>query len=161
MLIKQVNDHTLSPGTFIKSILLGKQETKVLLAVTDTKALTQQTAVDKTILAATNLSPEQCKQTTFTKEELQADVKKAVTSNEDVGRYVGYGWKEISKGGGLNLGYGLLRIFYPKNNVCYGTDRQAKKLCNDAQAIENFNVPTLKTLFAQAKPGTEVYGLLS
>ncbi len=161
MLIKQVNDHTLSPGTFIKSILLGKQETKVLLAATDTKALAQQTAVDETILATSNLSPDQCKQMTFTKEELNADVKKAVTSNEDVGRYVGYGRKEISKNGRFNLGYGLLRIFYPKNNVCYGTDRQAKKLCTNAQAIENFNVPTLKTLFAQAKPWTEVYGLLS
>ena len=161
MLIKGINDHTLSPGTFIKNMLLGKQESKILLAATDTTALAQQTAVDQTAINTANLSPEQCKQITFTKEELNANLRKAIYTNEDVGRYVGYGRKDISKGGGLNLGYGLLRIFYPRNNVCYGTDRQAKMLCNNAQAIENFNIPTLQTLFAKTKKGTQVYDLLS
>ena len=30
-------------------------------------------------------------------EELKKDLRKAVAGNEDVGRYVGYGWKEIVK----------------------------------------------------------------
>ncbi len=88
-------------------------------------------------------------------------MRKAITTNEDVGRYVGYGRKDIVKDGGLNLGYGLLRIFYPANSTCYGLNSQAKLLCKNAQAIENFNVPTIQSLFAQMKEGTEAYDLLS
>jgi len=84
-----------------------------------------------------------------------------VITNEDVGRYVGYGWKDITKGGGLNLGYGLLRLFYPKDNVCYGVNRSAKLLCNNAQAIETFNIPTLNKVFTQLQPGTQAYDLMS
>lgn len=142
MLINEINDHTFSPGNLVKNILL---------AATDTTALAQQNAIDQAVVNTAVLSPEQCKQTTFTKEELSANIKKAVAGNEDVGRYVGYGWKEIDKGGGLNLGYGLLRLFYPTNNICYGTNGAAKLLCSNAQAIESFNVPTLQRLFAQVK----------
>ena len=152
MIVKQINDHDFTPANFAKNILL---------AATDTTALAEQTAVDQTIVNSATLSPEQCKQTTFTKEELTAGTKKAVTTNEDVGRYVGYGWKDITKGGGLNLGYGLLRMFYPRNNTCYGVNAAAKLLCKNAQAIESFNVPTLQSLFAQVAPGTKAYDLLS
>lgn len=162
MLIKQVNDHTFAPGNFIKSILLGKEhQSKIFLAATDVTALAEQNAVDQTVLNTSALTPEQCMQTSYTQEELQADVKKAITTNEDVGRYVGYGRKDITKDGGLNLGYGLLRLFYPKDNVCYGVNWSAKLLCTNAQAIENFNVTELKKLFAQVKPGTQAYNLLS
>jgi len=93
-----------------------------LLAATNTTALAEQNAVDQQVINTTNLSPEQCKQTTFTKEELSGDIRKAISTNEDVGRYVGYGWKEIDKGAGLNLGYGLLRLFTPNDNACYSTN---------------------------------------
>jgi hypothetical protein len=159
-----VNDSTFTPGTFLKSILLGKtHQSRIYLAATDTTTLAQQALVDKVALstATSSLSPEQCKQTNFTKEQLQADVKKSITTNEDIGRYVGYGWKDITKGSGLNLGYGLLRIFYPKDNVCYGVNWSAKLLCTNAQAIETFNVPTLQKLFTQVSPGTKAYDLLS
>ncbi|HBB03463.1 TPA: hypothetical protein DCZ39_00970 [Patescibacteria group bacterium] len=132
-----------------------------MLAANDTTALAAQTAVDTAIVNAAVLTPDQCKQTTFTAEELSGGLRKAVVSNEDVGRYVGYGWKEITKGAGLNLGYGVLRLLYPRNNTCYGIERAAKMLCNNAQAIESFNVPTLETLFAKTKPGTVPYNLLS
>jgi len=69
----------------------------ILLAATDTKALALQTAVDATVVNTSTLSLDQCKQTTFTPEELSGGTKKAVVTNEDVGRYVGYGWKEIDK----------------------------------------------------------------
>lgn len=163
ILINQINAGTFSPGTFIKSVLLLKNDNqpKRLLAATDTTVLADQTAIDKVALDTANLSVEQCNNMSFTKEELQADVKKAITTNEDVGRYVGYGWKDISKGGGLNLGYGLLRIFYPKDNICYGTNRSAKLLCTNEQAIENFNIPTLQKVFTQLEPGTKAYDLLS
>ena len=162
ILINEINTGTFSPGIFIKSVLLvQKANPKILLAVTDATALAEQTAVDQQVVDTTAYTPEQCKQTTFTKEELNADIRKAVTTNEDVWRYVGYGWKEIGKGGWLNLWYGLLRIFYPKDNMCYGVNWAAKLLCVNAQAIENFNIPTLQTLFAKVKPGTEAYTLLS
>lgn len=162
MLVNEISTGTFGPGNFVKSMLLGKiDQPKLLLAVADTTALAEQNTVDQVVVNSANLSPDQCKQTTFTKEELSSGMRKAISTNEDVGRYVGYGRKEISKGGGLNLGYGLLRIFYPRNNVCYGVNGQAKLLCTNAQAIENFNVPTLQTLFAKVKPGTEAYDLLS
>jgi hypothetical protein len=122
-----------------------------LLAATDTAVLAEQTAVDATVVNTAVLTPDQCKTTTFTKEELSGGLRPAIAGNEDVGRYVGYGWKDISKGGGLNLGYGLLRLFTLKDNVCYGTNNAAKLLCKNAAAIESFNVPTLKTLFTQVK----------
>lgn len=55
----------------------------------------------------------------------------------------------------------MLRLLTPKNNVCYGTNRQAKLLCKNAQAIENFNIPTIESLFEQMKEGTEAYDILS
>ena len=162
LLIYQINNGSFSPWSFIKSVLLGKNNTpKLLLATRDTTALTQQTTIDKAIINTLPLSVDQCKGTTFTEEELATGTRKAISSNEDVGRYVGYGWKEITKWPGLNLWYGLLRLFYPKNNECYGTNSQAKLLCKNAQAIDNFNVPTLQTLFAQVKKGTDAYNLLS
>lgn len=162
ILINEIKSGTFSPWNLIKStLLLQTNHQKKLLAATDIAALTQQTNVDTMIVNSAILTPAQCKQTTFTKEELSGGTRKAILSNEDVWRYVGYGWKEITKGAGLNLWYGLLRFFYPSNNTCYGIDRQAKMLCNNAQAIESFSVPTLETLFAKSKPGTIVYGLLS
>ena len=162
MLVSQINAGTFSPGNFIKGTLLLKNDTpKKILAAIDMTGLTQQNIVDTTVINNAVLTPDQCKQTTFTKEELSGSIRKAITTNEDVGRYVGYGWKEITKGAGLNIGYGLLRLFALKDNVCYGTNAPAKLLCNNAQAIETFNIPTLQKLFAQVKPGTEAYDLLS
>ncbi len=162
ILMYQINNGTFSPGNFIKSTLLVQQDTpKILLAATDTTGLIDQTIVDQTVINTTVLSLEQCKQTTFTAEELSGDLRKAIAWNEDVWRYVGYGWKEITKGGWLNLGYGLLRLFTPRDNTCYGTNKQAKLLCNNAQAIESFNIPTLTSLFTQVKPGTDAYKFLS
>ncbi len=162
MLIYQINNGTFTPVNFVKSVLLvEKTTTKPLLAVTDTTALTTQTAIDKNVVNTAILTPAQCKQTIFTKEELSGGTKKAIAGNEDVGRYVGYGWKEITKGGGLNLGYGLLRLFYPANDACYSTNSAAKLLCTNAQAIETFNVPIIQKMFTQVQQGGVAYNLLS
>ncbi|MEI6774619.1 MAG: hypothetical protein WCL18_07730 [bacterium] len=48
-----------------------------------------------------------------------------------------------------------------QDNICYGTNSSAKLLCNNAQAIEAFNVPTLQKLFSQVRQGTVAYTLLS
>ncbi len=162
VLINEINTGTFSPGTFIKSVLLAKTQTpKTLLAATDATAVAEQTVVDQAAIAASITSPAQCKQTTFTAEELSGGLKTAVSTNEDVGRYVGYGRKEITKGGWLSLGYRVVRLFTPRNDVCYGTNREAKLLCNNTQAIEAFNVSTLTTLLSQVKVDKPVYGLLS
>lgn len=98
ILINQINNGTFSPGNFIKSTLLVQKEfPKTLLAATDAVAVTEQTAVDKQVINTTNLAPEQCVEITFTQEDLSGGMRKAVVTNEDVGRYVGYGWKEITK----------------------------------------------------------------
>lgn len=160
--INQIKAGTFSPGNFIKTTLLVEKNTpKQLLAATDTAVLAEQTAVDQAVINTAVLSPEQCKTTSFTKEELSGGLRPAIAGNEDVGRYVGYGWKEITKGGGLNLWYGLLRLFYPANNVCYGTNGAAKLLCTNAQAIEAFNVPVIEKMFTQVKQGGVAYNLLS
>jgi hypothetical protein len=78
--------------------LVQKDSPKITLAAADITTLATQNTVDKTIINTAVLSPEQCKQTTFTKEELSGGMRKAISSNEDVGRYVGYGWKDISRG---------------------------------------------------------------
>lgn len=161
VIIKGINNHTLSPSTVVKNIFLAKQETKPLFAAKDTTALLEQTAVDTQVINSAVLTPSQCNQTTFTKEELTGDIRKSITTNEDVGRYVGYGWKQIDKGNWLNLWYGLLRLFMLSDNVCYGTNSDAKLLCTNAQAIENFDIKTLQSLFTQVAPNKEAYTLLS
>jgi len=54
--------------------------------------------VDQIVVETANYSPSECAETTFTQEELNANLRKAITTNEDVGRYIGYGRKDISKG---------------------------------------------------------------
>lgn len=81
-------------------LIKNTHQSKIFLAATDTTALAEQTAIDTLALSTESSSVEQCKAITYTQEELQTDVKKAVVTNEDVGRYVGYGWKDISKGAG-------------------------------------------------------------
>jgi hypothetical protein len=44
-----------------------------------------------------------CKAQTFSSGDLYTGLKQAVVTNEDVGRYVGYGWKEITRGSGMSL----------------------------------------------------------
>jgi len=103
VMISQILNGTFSPSNFIKSTLLIQKQTPVFLATADAEELDIQTTVDKALLHSTNLSPEQCAVIEFTQEDLKAGMREAVVTNEDVGRYVGYGRKDIRKGGGINL----------------------------------------------------------
>jgi hypothetical protein len=47
------------------------------------------------------------------------------------------------------------------NDTCYGLNNDAKLLCVQGASIDNFDVKTLKILFAQVKPDGKAYGLLS
>ncbi|MFA5748226.1 MAG: hypothetical protein WC872_03900 [Candidatus Absconditabacterales bacterium] len=178
VLIKELNDGNFGIGNFAKSLLLlGKNDNKIsdnkiLLTLNDSgKNLDSQNNIDKLALEnnsgnilnfgnESQISLDECKTTNFTKDELNKNLLKATVGNEDVGRYVGYGWKEISKGG-LNVGYGLLRLFYRSDNKCFGLNAGAKLLCTNGQAIDSFNIPVLTQLFNKISKKSEGYQLLS
>ena len=61
----------------------------------------------------------------------------------------------------MSLGYHLLRLIYPINDTCYGLSHDGKLLCKEANAIDNFNLPVLKTLFAEVNPKGTAHDLLS
>ena len=81
--------------------------------------------------------------------------------NEDVGRYVGYGYKTFNKPKGIfNLGYFLLKTIYSKDMTCYGRNEEAKVLCENKYAVDVFHVPTMRMLFDQMDPESEPYMLM-
>jgi hypothetical protein len=73
---------------------------------------------------------------------------------------VGYGWKEINRQG-RSLGYYLMRIFFPLNDACYGTNHDAKVLCRQASAIDRFDIATLQRIMADVDTDGKAYILLS
>jgi hypothetical protein len=90
-----IKDGSFTPSNFVKNIIIG-QNTNTLLATNLTPELiSAQTTIDQN--NKSNLSPALCQQTSFSTGELDASIEKAVVTNEDVGRYVGYGRKEIKK----------------------------------------------------------------
>jgi len=161
IMIHQLLEWTFTPSNFIKRTLLVQQETPLLLATADAEELDMQNTVDKKIIDSTNLSPEQCAVIEFTEDDLKEGMREAVVTNEDVGRYVGYGRKEITKWWWLNLWYGMLRMLYIKDYACYGINAQAKLLCKNAQAIDSFDVPTLQNLLTQLQPNKQWYMLVA
>ncbi len=60
----------------------------------------------------------------------------------------------------MNIGYGILRILFPKSSTCYGSDHDAKLLCKNKDAIEQFHVPTWTTLRDQVHSGSYAYNLI-
>jgi len=157
-LYSEIKDGSFTPSVFVKNIIIG-QNTNVLLATdVPVQALNAQTSIDQT--NKSNLSPALCQQTSFSSGELAKGVEKAVVTNEDVGRYVWYGRKEI-KQQGRSVGYGLLKIFFPINDTCYGINSDAKILCENWTAIDNFEVKSLRPLLAKLDTQSQGYVLLS
>jgi len=153
-----IKDGSFTPSNFVKNIIIG-QNTNTLLATNLTPELiSAQTTVDQN--NKSNLSPALCQQTSFSTGELDASIEKAVITNEDVGRYVGYGRKEIKKQG-RSVGYGLLRILFPVDDTCYGINSDAKILCENGAAIDTFSVKTLRPLLTNMTSGSQGYNLLS
>lgn len=148
---EQILDKTISPSNIVKSVLLGTANSITWL--------NEQTIIDQ--VQKNNLTLAQCNQLSFTKEELEKTTTKAISSNEDVGRYVGYGRKEINKSWWLNVWYGLLRLIYPKDNTCYGLNHDAKILCKDGVAVDNFDVARLEYNLSQMKTSSQTYNILS
>ena len=75
----------------------------MLLATADAEEMMIQTTTDQQIINTQQLSPEQCAVVEFTQKELEEETREAIVTNEDVGRYVGYGRKDIKRKGGMNL----------------------------------------------------------
>lgn len=149
LLYTQIKNSEFSPWNFAKSLLL---------ATTDQEKLDNQTNIDQT--QKENLWVEACKAVEFSDEELSKTKKEAVVGNEDVGRYVGYWWKEFSKGKGLNLWYGLLRLIYPKNNTCYGANKNAKILCKNSDIILSFNINGIKGIAETLDQDSKAYEVI-
>lgn len=133
-----------------------------LLASTTPVTLQQQTQQDQIVLNTqtqfTDL--ESCKIQTFSSGDLYTGLKSAISTNEDVGRYVGYGWKEFDRAG-RSFGYYLMRLFVPLNDTCYGINHDAKVLCKQAGAIDQFNVATLQKMMNEVRADGKAYGLLN
>jgi len=132
-------------------------ENKILLVTNNFEDLESQNEIDREYreflsdISSSNreLSFEQCLNTEFTKEELEKWKKEAVVGNEDVGRYVWYGWKEFTDKRALS--YGLLRLIYPKNNTCYGANSSARFLCKNKDYINAGNLEKLEEFLKSGK----------
>jgi len=96
ILIHQIVQKDFSPGKFIQRVFLV-QESATLLATTEYEDIEQQNTIDYKVLSEKQLAPEECSVITFSETELEDGMREAIVTNEDVGRYVGYGRKDIRK----------------------------------------------------------------
>jgi len=160
LIIQSIQSGWFSIGWFAKWLLMGhKGDTPILLANTDDVAsIEAQNTIDNTIvlppaicsLDALSLSPE----------DLDKDLKDFEGGNgvsEDIGRYVGFGWKEFSQW----LGYRIARVFFSQPNKCYGWNSAAKILCSYEEAINSFDISVLSTVAEQMPTNSRGYALLS
>ena len=90
------------------------------------------------------VSVDQCLATKYSDEELEEWLRDAPVSNEDLWRYVWYGWKEMSNSN--RLSYKLLKLFFPKNDKCYWTNSDAKILCENQEYIVAGDIDKIKLI---------------
>ncbi|HRX64250.1 MAG TPA: hypothetical protein P5060_04050 [Candidatus Absconditabacterales bacterium] len=158
-------------SNFVKGLFLSKNDAALkhgnaatikLYAATDTEVLEEQNEIDKNELRIVNgeLGIEQCLSADFTEEELKEGMREAEKGNEDVGRYVGYGWKEFNHNN--RLSYKLLRLIYVSNNKCFSANSSAKVLCEYQDEINQGNIQKLEEIEALGllKPGSEAEEIL-
>ena len=95
----------------------------------------------------------------YSEEELTANLEKDQWQglNEDVGRYIGYGRKEFSSK--HNVLYPLIKIPFLKD-WCYGFNEVAVQLCENANAVDNFEIVTLKKIYEELKNAETSGGVL-
>lgn len=164
LLYKQVINKDFSISNFAQGLLISKDQNidnKVLLAdIENIDDLKRQNTIDEEYLSESqkNLSIEECLLTEFTPEELEEWKKEAVVGNEDVGRYVWYGWKEFNHP--KRLSYNLLRIIYPKNKTCYGLNSDAKLLCRNKDYILAENLDKIEGLANELKIDWKAFALV-
>ena len=156
VLIRQVvEQNQIKPAELIQSIILGQassnlsdqkdensslKEIKPLLAqqTGGLESLETQRVIDSNYLnqATSDLNYHQCKSEKFDEADLTANLQKAPgsASNEDFGRYIGFGRRAFPKTGVSGL---ILRLFFWKDNACYGLNADAVLLCENTTLLEN------------------------
>lgn len=114
------------------------------------ETLEAQSEIDRSadLAAIQDLSYAQCLRESNDEADLNSTKQKAPGSaiNEDVGRYVGFAWREFKKTG---VGGGLLKLFFWKNNACFGWDADGVLLCKHRELFEKNDLAELKNLTSQ------------
>ena len=83
----------------------------------------------------------------YSEEELQENLqeqKKTSGNDEDFGRYIWYWRKEFYSSN--NIIYPLVKLFF-LSDWCYSLNTEAKQLCEISDAIEKFDIKTLKNTY--------------
>jgi hypothetical protein len=157
ILISQVSWAWFQLKPFIYSTILGKNtqtyesrsEDKLLLAqVTwDKHDLENQSLIDEHVYKeeTQDLTLSQCLLEMYDQDDLDSTKQTAPgnTLSEDVGRYVGFWWREFKK---TRIGWAILKLLFWKNNACYWWDSDWKILCKNANLIEKENIKGLEKL---------------
>jgi hypothetical protein len=119
-------------------------------------------AVQQQATALPQSSAQQCLQAgnIRSEEELQEDLQEVKGSglSEDVGRYIGYGRKEFTRE--KNNVYPFIKLFFPTSQHCYGLNKEAKLLCANSEAIDNFEIQKLQSLYEQLEDKTSQAAVL-
>lgn len=151
-----VND-TFSIQQTLKSLLAKStiSNSQILLAQNDEEnlpSLEEQNIIDSEILQSPLLSNWQDANSclamgnVYSEEELKDWLKeiKGWWLIEDFWRYIGFGWKEFKNDSAV---YILAKLFWPSSKYCYGMNADAKLLCNHAEAIDSFDIQTLRKIY--------------
>lgn len=159
---KQISNGNVSISKLWKGLLMGYNNTPTmkLASTNNLEKLTVSTDSKK------ELTPSQCKQIKYDKEELNSWLKTAKGSglSEDVGRYVWFGQKEFNKNQikwVTKIGYGLLKLLYPWENICYGLNSWARTLCKNKEVIYRFDINGFKNIIQKLDQNTKPYELIN
>jgi hypothetical protein len=161
LLIAGIQSGDLSPANFVQWILMGQRQdaSSVLLTQSDTvDSMQAQNSIDR----QQAIDPAMCSLETlwWTDADLDKDLRTFQGwdgLSEDVGRYVGFGWKQFSSW----LGYRIARAFMPRVGGCYGWDKTAKMLCQHEDAINNFDLAILYDLVEELAKNSVWYTLVA
>ncbi len=150
----------------------NKDSSKKMLLLTQTESiedLQDQNEIDSEFLEwmdtadTSSISVEACLDTEYSDEELEEWMLEAEVTNEDVWRYVWYGWKEFGAKP-WRLTYKLLHLFYHKDWKCYWFNKDWKILCRYQDDIVGGNISKIqeiKELWLLKKWGKAEWLLLS
>lgn len=101
----------------------------------------------------------ECETIDYTESELYDDLVAfgRSVSDDDFGRYVWYRWYDMPSG---SLWYSALRLFYPKDDTCYGLNSDAKILCENQTAISLFDTEVLSNIQEELSDDSDVKQIL-
>jgi hypothetical protein len=186
LLPTQLQNNTFSPSNFIQwlimshsaSLVESKSQTKsikttILASTNNPILLAQQEQIDQNIQTPNAVCSIESLGLQNT-QALYANTRKLPENeglNEDVGRYVGFGRKEFTAPRTrsseqkksywpIRLAYPLLRLIFPKDNICYGSNKIAKQLCNNQSAVDNLDRDFINELYNSIDQQDKIYPYL-